>query len=196
MLGTFAHATPTRDFTNIVLQTKALAPDLVMMTNYENEYVLCARTIVQQRVPVMGMFSVLGGGFNLKFAKEAPEVAENMMDFNHWYNVKDPRSVAFRKRIEGAGHVMTWEVPFGYFAVKLLADGWEHAGSTDKDKAIAALDASTFSDHFMPYNATKFVDGQNLGAQAVALQIQKGDIAVVAPADFASAKAVFPRPKA
>jgi branched-chain amino acid transport system substrate-binding protein len=196
VLGTFAHATPTRDFTNIVLQTKALAPDLVMMTNYENEYVLCARTIVQQRVPLMAMFSVLGGGFNLKFAKEAPEVAENMMDFNHWYNVKDPRSAAFRKRIEDAGRVMTWEVPFGYFAVKLLADGWEHAGSTDKDKAIAALDASTFSDHFMPYNATKFVNGQNQGAQAVALQIQKGDIAVVWPPEFASSKAVFPRPKA
>jgi branched-chain amino acid transport system substrate-binding protein len=196
VLGTFAHATPTRDFTNIVLQTKALAPDLVMMTNYENEYVLCARTIVQQRVPLMAMFSVLGGGFNLKFAKEAPEVAENMMDFNHWYNVKDPRSAAFRKRIEDADRVMTWEVPFGYFAVKLLADGWEHAGSTDKDKAIAALDASTFSDHFMPYNATKFVNGQNQGAQAVALQIQKGDIAVVWPPEFASSKAVFPRPKA
>lgn len=196
VLGTFAHATPTRDFTNIVLQTKALAPDLVMMTNYENEYVLCARTIVQQRVPLKGMFSVLGGGFNLKFAKEAPEVAENMMDYNHWYNVKDPRSAAFRKRIEDSGRVMTWEVPFGYFAVKLLADGWEHAGSTDKDRAIAALDASTFSDHFMPYNATKFVNGQNQGAQAVALQIQKGDIAVVWPLEFASSKAVFPVTKA
>jgi branched-chain amino acid transport system substrate-binding protein len=192
VLGTFPHATPTRDFTNIVLQTKALKPDLVIMTNYENEYVLCARTIVQQRVPLMGMYSVLGGGFNLKFANEAPDVANDMMDFNHWYNVKDPRSAAFRKQIEASGHIMTWEVPFGYFAIKLLADAWEHAGSADKEKAIAALAASTFSDHFMPYGPTKFVDGQNTGAQAVAMQIQKGDIAVVWPAEFASAKADFP----
>ena len=141
VLGTFPHATPTRDFTNIVLQIKALKPDLVMMTNYENEYVLAARTIVQQRVPLMAMYSVLGGGFNLKFAKEAPDVAENMMDFNHWYNVKDPRSAAFRKRVEGAGHVLTWEVPFGYFAVKLLADAWQNAGTADKDKTVAALAA-------------------------------------------------------
>lgn len=195
VLGNFAHATPTRDFTNIVLQTKALKPDLVIMTNYENEYVLAARTIVQQRVPLMAMFSVLGGGFNLKFAKEAPDVAENMMDFNHWYNVKDPRSAVFRKRIEESGHLMTWEVPFGYFAVKLLADAWQRAGTTNKDKAIAALASSTFSDHFMPYGPTKFVNGQNTGAQAVALQIQKGDIAVVWPTEFASAKAIFPRPK-
>lgn len=192
VLGTFAHATPTRDFTNIVLQTKALKPDLVIMTNYENEYVLCARTIVQQRVPLLGMYSVLGGGFSLKFAKEAPDIANGMMDFNHWYNVKDPRSAAFRKRIEAAGHVMTWEVPFGYFAVKLLADAWQHAGTADKHKTIDALAASTFSDHFMPYGPTKFVDGQNQGAQAVALQIQKGDIQVVWPTDFASAKVEFP----
>lgn len=191
-----AHATPTRDFTNIVLRIKSEKPDLVMITNYVNEYILLARTLVQQRVDLVGTYSILGGGFNLKFAKEAPTVAENMMDFNHWYNVKDPRSGEFRKRIEAGGGIMTWEVPFGYFAVRLLADAWERAGSTDKEKAIAALNASTLSDHFMPYRATKFVNGQNTGAQAVALQIQGGDMHVVWPEEFGDRQAVFPRPKA
>ncbi len=190
------HATPTRDFTNIVLRIKSLKPDLVMISNYQNEYGLLARTLVQQRVDLVATYSVLGGGFNLKFAKEAPTVAENMMDFNHWYNVKDPRSAVFRKKVEDSGNFMTFEVPFGYFAIKLLADAWERAGSTDKEKTIAALESSTFSDHFMPYGPTKFVNGQNQAAQAVALQFQKGDMEVVWPDAFASKPPVFPRPKA
>ncbi|MCW3476810.1 ABC transporter substrate-binding protein [Limobrevibacterium gyesilva] len=190
------HATPTRDFTNIVLRIKSEKPDLVVITNYENEYVLLARTLVQQRVDLVSTFSISGGGFSLKFAKEAPAVAENMIDFNHWYNPKDPRALAFRKRIEDSGQIFSWEYPFGYFAVRLLADAWERAGSADKDKTIAALAASTFSDHFMPYGPTKFTDGQNAGSHPVALQIQKGDIKVIWPEAFADAPAVFPRPKA
>ena len=190
------HATPTRDFTNIVLRIKAEKPDIVLISNYENEYVLLARTLVQQRVDLVSTFSISGGGFNLKFAKEAPTVAENMIDFNHWHNPKDPRSVAFRKRVEAASGFYSWEHPFGYFAVKLLADAWERAGSADKERAIAALNDSTMADHFMPYGPTKFTNGQNSGAHPVALQIQKGDMTVIWPNEFSDAKAVFPRPKA
>ncbi len=189
------HATPTRDFTNVALRIKSEKPDLVMMTNYPGEYTLLARTLVQQRVELAGLYSVSGGGFNLKFAKEQPQVAEGMMDFNHWYNPKDPRAPAFRKRIEDAGGVFSWEVLFGYFAIRLLADAMERAGSADKEKLTAALASSTFSDHFMPYGPTKFEGGQNQGAHASAQQIQRGDVAVIWPDRFADAKPAFPRPK-
>ena len=191
-----SHATPTRDFTNIALRIKGEKPDLVMMTNYPGEYALLARTLVQQRVELAGLYSVSGGGFNLKFAREQPQVAEGMLDFNHWYNPRDARGPAFRKRIEDAGGVFSWEVLFGYFAVRLLADAMERAGSADKERLTAALAASTFSDHFMPYGPTRFEGGQNQGAHASAQQIQRGDIAVVWPDSFADAPAVFPRAKA
>lgn len=190
-----AHATPTRDFTNVALRIKSEKPDLVMMTNYPGEYALLARTLVQQRVELAGMYSVSGGGFNLKLAREQPQVSEGMMDFNHWYNGKDPRSLAFRKRIEDQGQLFSWEVLFGYFAVRLLADAMERAGSADKEKLTAALASSTFSDHFMPYGPTKFENGQNTGAHATAQQIQKGDIKVVWPDQFSDGVAAFPRAK-
>jgi len=196
VLALIPHATPTRDFTNIVLRIKELKPDIVLMSNYQNEYILLARTLVQQRVPLVATYSVAGGGFGLKLAHDLPDIANDMMDFNHWYNPRDPRGPAFRKRVEDAGHQFSWEVLFGYFAVRFLADGWQRAGSADKDKTIAALAASTFSDHFMPYGPTKMVNGQNQGAHAVGLQIQDGDIKVIWPPQFADAKAVYPRPKA
>ena len=189
------HATPTRDFTNLVLRIKSVRPDIVIMSNYQNEYVLIARTMHQQKVDVMGMFSVLGGGFNYKLVQEQPDVAQYMMDFNHWYSPRNPKAQEMRKRVEANRGLFTFEVYCSYNSVKLYADALQRAASADKEKVIAALEASTWSDHFMPYGATKFVNGQNQGGRAVLLQASKTDIDVVFPNEFANVKAVFPRPK-
>jgi branched-chain amino acid transport system substrate-binding protein len=189
------HASPTRDFTNLVLRIKAIKPDIVIMSNYQNEYVLMARTIFQQKVDLAGMFSVLGGGFNYKFIKEQPDVAQYMMDFNHWYNPRNPKAIEMRKKVEAAGGLFTFEVYCTYNSVKLYASALEAAKSADKAAVIAALEASTWADHFMPYGPTKFVNGQNQGGRAALLQASKTDIDVVWPNEFAGTKPVFPRPK-
>ena len=195
LLETIPHATPTRDFTNIVLRIKAAKPDLVIPADYTNEYVLLARTLVQQKVDLVGIYSLAGGGFNLRFAKDQPTVAENIIDFNHWLNPRSPEAPAFRKQFEDKGTLFSYELLFGYFAVRFLLDGVERAGGVDKEKLAAALAASTFGDDLLTYGPTKMVDGQNINAHATAQQIQKGDIDVVFPAAYANATAIFPRPK-
>jgi len=189
------HATPTRDFSNLVLRIKSLKPDLVIISNYQNEYVLLARTLHQQKVDLAGIFSVLGGGFNYRLIKEQPEVAEYMMDFNHWYNPRNPKAQAMRRAVEAKGGLFTFEVYCGYNAVKCYVDAIERAKSADKEAVIAALENSTWSDHFMPYGPTKFVNGQNQGGRAVLLQASKSDIEVVWPNEFGSTRPIFPRPK-
>jgi len=196
LIETIPHATPTRDFSNIVLRIKAAKPDLVIPSDYNNEYVLLARTLVQQKVELASIFSVAGGGFNLRFAKEQPTVAENIIDFNHWYNPRSPRSAAFRKQFEDKGALFSFELLFGYFAIRFLVDAMERAGSTDKEKVIEALSTSTFNDDLLTYGPTRIVAGQNQNAHATALQVQKGDIHVVFPEQFLDAAVVFPRPKA
>ncbi len=195
VLETIPHATPTRDFTNIVLRIKAAKPDLVIPTDYNNEYVLLARTLVQQKVELAAIFSVAGGGFNLRFGKEQPQVANDIIDVNHWLNPRAPDAAAFRKKFEDHGATFGFEVLFGYFAVRFLANAMETAGSADKEKVIDALAHSTFSSDLLPYGPTKIVDGQNQNAHAVALQIQGGDIKVVYPEQYSDAKVVYPRPK-
>ncbi len=195
LVETIPHATPTRDFTNIVLRIKAAKPDLVIPADYSNEYVLLARTLVQQKVDLAGIFSVAGGGFNLRLAKDQPTVAENIIDFNHWLNPRSSQAPAFRKKFEDKGTLFSYELLFGYFAVRFLADAMERAGSADKEKVIAALATSTYGDDLLTYGPTRIVDGQNVNAHATAQQIQKGDIHVVFPEAFADATAVFPRPK-
>jgi branched-chain amino acid transport system substrate-binding protein len=145
---------------------------------------------------LVGIYSVLGGGFNLKFVKELPEVAEHILDYNHWYDPSKPAALDMRKRVEAKGLFHTFEIYLSYNSIKMLADAIDRAGSTEPEAVNAALAASTFSDHFMPYGPTKFVNGQNQGAQAVGLQALGGEIKVVFPAKYAETKPIYPRPKA
>ena len=195
VLETIPHPTPTREFESVVLKIKAQNPDLVIPANYYNEYVLLARTMQQQRVRPKGIYSVLGGAASsYKFVKEFPEAAQYIMDCNHWFDPKNPKAVALKKRVEDKGQFYTYEVYMNYSCVLLLADALERAASTDRAKVTDALASSTFSGHLMPYGPTKFVNGQNEGAAPVNTQVQGNDIQVILPPQFASAKPVFPMP--
>ncbi len=195
VLETIPHPTPTRDFNNVALKIKAQNPDLVIPANYYNEYVLLARTMQQQRIRPKGIYSVLGGAASsYKFVKEFPEAAEYIMDCNHWFDPKNPKAQALKKKIEAKNEFFTYEVYMNYSCVLLLADALERAASAERPKIIAALESSTFSGHVMPYGPTKFVNGQNQGAAPVNTQVLKKDIEVIFPAQYASAKAVFPMP--
>ena len=44
----------------------------------------------------------------------------------------------------------------------------------------------------MPYGPTRFVNGQNTSATPANLQVQRGDVKVILPLEFADAKPVFP----
>ncbi len=193
VLEVVKHANPTRDFNNIVLRMKALNPDIVIPANYYNEYALLVRTMQQQKISPKAIFSVLGGAASsYKFLKEFPDAANGIIDCNHWFNPKDKRAADLRKRIEAKGLFFSYEVFNTYTAVRLLADAIERAKSSDRAAITDALANSAFADHFMPYGPTKFVNGQNQGAQPLMTQVIKGDIRVIVPRDYREAEPIFP----
>ena len=195
VLETMPHPTPTRDFNNVVLKIKAANPDIVIPADYYNEYVLLARTMQQQRVRPKAIYSVLGGAASsYKFVKEFPEAAQYIMDCNHWFDPRNPKALALRKKVEAQGQFYTYEVYMNYSSVLLVADALQRAGSAERAKITAALESSTFSGHVMPYGPTKFVNGQNTGAAPVNTQVLGNDIQVILPSTFATAKPVFPMP--
>src|SRR6185437_13008934 len=100
ILETIPHPTPTRDFNNVVLKIKAQNPDLVIPADYYNEYVLLARTMQQQKVrPKAAIYSVLGGAASsYKFVKECPGAAQYIMDCNHWFDPRNPKALALKKK--------------------------------------------------------------------------------------------------
>jgi branched-chain amino acid transport system substrate-binding protein len=195
VMETIKHANPTRDFSNIVLRIQARRPDLIIPSNYYDEYVLLARALQQNRVQTKGVYSILGGGASsYRFVKEFPQAADLVMDCNHWFDPRKAASLELKTRIEAQGLFFTYEVFLAYSCMLLLADAIERARSTDKAAIIAALGSSTFADHIMPYGPTQFVNGQNQGARPVVTQVQQRDIKLIFPVAFASGTAVFPRP--
>ncbi|MFL6930582.1 MAG: ABC transporter substrate-binding protein [Xanthobacteraceae bacterium] len=197
VLETIPHPTPTRDFNNVVLKIRAQNPDLVIPANYYNEYVLLARTMQQQKARPKGIYSVLGGAASsYKFIKEFPDAAQYIMDCNHWFDPRNAKALALKKKVEESGQFYTYEVFMNYSCVLLVADALERAGGTERAKIIAALESSTFSGHVMPYGPTKFVNGQNQGAAPVNTQVLGNDIQVIFPQTFATAKPTFPMPRA
>ncbi len=188
------HANPTRDFNNIVLRVKAANPDIIIPANYYNEYALFVRTMKQQNVTPKAIYSVLGGAASsYKFVKEFSDAANGVLDVNHWFNPKDKRAWALKKRVDAMdGQFFTYEVYLNYTAVRLLADAIERAKSTKREDIIAALEKSSWNDHFMPFGPTRFVNGQNEGARPLMMQVLKNDIRVVQPDSYAETKPVFP----
>jgi branched-chain amino acid transport system substrate-binding protein len=193
VLETIPHPTPTRDFNNIVLKIKAQNPDIVIPADYYNEYVLLARTMLQQQVRPKAIYSVLGGAASsYKFVKEFPDAAKGIMDCNHWFNPRNDKALALKKKVEAQGQFYTYEVYMNYSCVGLVADALERAASADRAKLTEALASSTWSGHVMPYGPTKFVNGQNQGAAPVNTQVQDNDIKVILPPEFANGKPIFP----
>ncbi len=193
ILETIPHPTPARDMTNVALRIRSLNPDLLIPSSYYGEFVLLARTMQQQHIRPKGIYSVLNGAAsNFRFVKEFPEAAQGVMDCNHWADPRKPNTAMLRKKADEAGKAWAYNIPLNYSCVRLAADAIERAGSVDREKIVAALTASNFAGHCMPYGATKFEGGQNQGAQPVNLQVQGNDIKVIFPAAFAEAKAVFP----
>ncbi|CAB3866803.1 Leucine-, isoleucine-, valine-, threonine-, and alanine-binding protein [Achromobacter animicus] len=187
------HPNPTRDFNNIVLRMRSVNPDIVIPANYYNEYALLLRAMKQQKVQPKAIYSVLGGAASsYKFLKEFPDIANGIIDCNHWFNPKDARVAPLKARVEEKGAYFSYEVFMTYTAMLLLADALERAKSADRAAIIDALAASTFQDNLMPYSPTKFVNGQNTGAQPLLTQVIGGDIKVIFPAEYRQADAVFP----
>jgi branched-chain amino acid transport system substrate-binding protein len=197
VLDMIAHPTPTRDFTNIGLRLRSAKPDLIIPSSYLNEYTLLARSIHQHKVPMKAVYSVIGGGAsNMKFVREYNAAAQNIMDCNHWVDPKKPKTQQFLRLLDQNKIDLTWEVILQHSGVLLIADAIERAGSADRDKVTQALTASTFEGHVMPYGPTKFVNGQNEGAQPINTQVQKDTIAVVFPPQYATGKLIYPIPSA
>jgi branched-chain amino acid transport system substrate-binding protein len=196
ILETIKHANPTRDFSNIVLRVQAKKPDLIIPSNYYDEYVLFARTLQQQKVHAKGIFSILGGGASsYRFVKEFPQAAAYVMDTNHWFDPRKQEALKLKEQVEKKGLFYTYELFMNYGAVMLLADAIERAGKADRESINAALASNSFETKIMPYGPIRFEKGDNTGARPVTTQVLDGDIKVIHPLEFASGNAVFPIPE-
>jgi len=195
IVETISHANPTRDFGTIALKLKGRNPDLIIPSNYYDEYVLLGRTMLQQKISPKAIYSILGGGASsMRFVQEFNDAAQYVIDTNHWVDPRKPGSAALMKEVEAKKLFFTYEIFLNYDCVRLLADALERAKSAKREAIIDALASSTWADTIMPYGPTKFVNGQNASARVVNTQIIGKEIKLIFPKEVANAAPVFPMP--
>ena len=151
----------------------------------------------QQRVRPKAIYSVLGGAASsYKFVKEFPEAAQYIMDCNHWFDPKNPKALALKKKVEDKGEFYTYEVYMNYSCILLLADAIERAGERrprEDHRRAGKLDLHRPRHALRPDQVRQRPEpGRGAGQHPGHRQRHPGDL----PAAFASAKAVFPMPPA
>jgi branched-chain amino acid transport system substrate-binding protein len=188
----------TPDLTTEVTKIKAAKADVVLVSGYFGDALLIARTATELRLEARAVMGISNGGFsNPKFLADQPQLADLILDGNYWHNPRNERSKrvmdAYAKRFSAP---MSSHSVQAYSAMMVLRDALERAGSADRAKVREALAKTNLADHILPQGPIQFdKTGENTGAQSALLQNQGGRTAVVGPAQFAEAKAVFPVPR-
>ena len=192
---------PLSDATPIVQGIRTAHPDFlfeIVSSVPDNALILeklAEMGLGHGRLPVVGNGSPLVTPELLKVT--GPEIVDGVMTgLANWPIKGDEKLVAeFKKRtgepwlgqdsLSGYGHVM------------IVAAALEAAGAADREKvnaAIHAMDTTTGPARFFPGGRLKFdANGRRVGAPLIVVQWQKGEPVTVAPAEFAAAKAIWPK---
>ncbi|MGH6865163.1 MAG: amino acid ABC transporter substrate-binding protein [Methyloceanibacter sp.] len=186
------------DMSVTLAKIKALRPDVLVVSGHEKGALTAVTQIDALRVhiPILAMTHC----DSARVAERASKAADHALCANQWH-----RTLAHEGELFGSASKFAeaFEVAYGYeapyqaaqsaAAVHVYADAFKRAQSLEPDNvrdAIAATDLQTF------YGPVKFDrTGKNVAKPMVLTQIVNGEYVVVAPAEWATAKPVIPRPR-
>jgi len=192
------HKSGSSDFTSLLTKAKALKPDIFYDVSYAGDYILQ----IKQAKEI---------GFNPKafviVAPMFPNYVESLGDIGDYVVGVNPWAPSLK--LEGLDE---WKerfaslypekksyeywLPLAYTNLITVAEGIKKAGSTDKEKIIAALEQL---DIVTPFGRMKFEPSEEGGlhqcfTDLVMVQWQKQQPIVVFPKDIAGAAFVYPKP--
>jgi len=199
VIGSVSYAFGIPDLTTEISKIKAMNSDVIFDTGYLPDGILKIRTYRDLKVePKGGIVGCANGGFCYPTTiKELGRLTEYLMDGNYYFN---PRSTLSRKVMEAYGKLFT-DVAFtpssvyAYNAGLVLVDALERAGTTDPVKLRDAVAKTSIKEHIAAGGPIEFDEtGQNKNAIITLQQIQKREVKVVLPTEYANADPVYPIP--
>ena len=199
VVGGVSYGFGVSDFTTEISKVKGMNSDVIFDTGYLADGILKLKTYADLKVePKGGLFGCSNGAYsNPTTVKELGRVTEFLLDGNYYYN---PRSPLSKRVIEDFGKrfkdvAFQSHSVYGYDPGLVLCDALERAGSADPKKIRDAIAATSLKEHVAPGGAIEFdATGQNKNAMITLQQIQKREIKLVLPEEYADAKPIYPIP--
>lgn len=180
-----------KDFTPIILKIKLLNPDLVYISAYEEPVIALIRQIKELDFNAKDFHGSMITG---KVIKALGKDAEYLTgEISWWYGMKTERSdliyeVLKESDIDLRDYIWTVSRLTSYL---IMLDAVEKAGTLDREKVRDLLATTTFS---TPIGPVKFEPDGHAINPGNATQVQKGDLVITAPAQYATGKKIYPTP--
>ena len=188
------------DFTGYISKYKNGRVEILIGHNKPTDAVLITRTLKELDLNLIMYGGLLGGHESVEYIRSLGADAEHVTFVTAWApDLKVPGMDELAKQYTAKYKVDT-DAYFaaGFSAASVLWDALERARSTDRKAlrdAIAATEMKTGDRFYLMLHGCKFQpNGDNARAGAVVEQIREGKWHTVAPAQFAAAKPVWPKP--
>jgi len=188
------------DFTGYISKYKSGGVQILIGHNKPTDAVLITRTLKELDLNLIMYGGLLGGHESVEYIRSLGADADYVTFVTAWApDLKIPGMDELAKQYTAKYKVDT-DTYFaaGFSAASVLWDALERAKSTDKRAlrdAIAATEMKTGDRFYLMLHGCKFQpNGDNARAGAVIEQISEGKWHTVAPAQFAAAKPVWPKP--
>ncbi len=200
LVATLPYPKDSKDMRSFILKLKAANPDLVLQESYTEDAILVTKTMHELQFYSKGILGTGTGHSSPFYHDGVGGLDEYLMKWESWspaillQEVKD-RSKEFFDRFK------TPMDPFSakcYTVAFILAQAYEIAGATDKEKVRDALRkvhikvGDKGNTHLFPMRFDG--DGQAPEAVGVHTQVIKGQYVVLAPEIGATGKPIYPAP--
>ena len=188
------------DMSSSLTKVRALKPDVLVVSGHSKGASLVTRQLAETRidVPMLALTHCESAkvtdkakfGDKAEYTLCATQWAPTMSYSDKWFGSAADYAKTFKAAYD---YTPPYQAAESSAAVLVYADALARAGALDTKKvrdALAATDMQTF------YGNIKFdATGKNIAKPMALRQIQGGEYKVVAPAKWAAAKLIFPRPK-
>ena len=186
------------DMAATLTKVKAVKPDVLVVSGHSKGAATAIKQIADMRVdvPILALThceaaDVIGKfGAKADYTLCATQWAETMSYRDDWFGSAADYAKDFEEKF---GYAPPYQAAESTASVLTYVDAFQRAGSFDTGKvrdALAATEMQTF------YGNIKFDEtGKNIAKPMALRQIQDGKLVVVAPAKWAAAEMIYPRPK-
>lgn len=180
-----------KDFSSLLLKAKPLNPDILYISAFEEAIITVLRQVRDLDLNPRNIHTVMTSGKVIKAMGKEAELLTGEAPW--WYGMKTPKAdlveeVLKKSNVDIRDYIWTMSRLISYM---IMLDAIEKAGGLDRAKIRDALRASTFE---MPIGPIKFEKDGHAINPGYPTQVQKGDLVILAPANLATGKFLYPSP--